>query len=227
MSSFETQWWRQSSTSTSYPKTQESLSLTSWITSSQTVNLLLLQGMYPILRIMKYILITRYISSRTSEASSLFFSSGTEFKEYKEGGIYRMIKADKRENVIMIASEPLTFERSEWLEVKSNTMIVITPKVSLLFQIIGYQTDCPDERFTSSYYRWVLGRTPRSWGKYSITRFRHFDGIRYVLPFAFMLQWAKMLIPQVMVLHPMKPVAKSLLIRPSRPHSPVNRIWLS
>lgn len=64
-----------------------------------------------------------------------------------------MIKADKRENVIMIASEPLTFERSEWLEVKSNTMIVITPKVSLLFQIIGYQTDCPDERFTSSYYR--------------------------------------------------------------------------
>jgi glutamine amidotransferase len=40
-----------------------------------------------------------------------------------------MIKADKRENVIMIASEPLTFERSEWQEVKSNTMIVITPKV--------------------------------------------------------------------------------------------------
>jgi glutamine amidotransferase len=43
-----------------------------------------------------------------------------------------MTKADKRENVIMIASEPLTFERSEWLEVKSNTMIVITPKVSCL-----------------------------------------------------------------------------------------------
>jgi glutamine amidotransferase len=42
-----------------------------------------------------------------------------------------MIKADKRENVIMIASEPLTFERSEWMEVKTNTMIVITPKVSL------------------------------------------------------------------------------------------------
>lgn len=41
-----------------------------------------------------------------------------------------MIKADKRENVIMIASEPLTFERSEWMEVKTNTMIVITPKVS-------------------------------------------------------------------------------------------------
>ena len=40
-----------------------------------------------------------------------------------------MTKADKRENIIMIASEPLTFERSEWMEVKTNTMIVITPKV--------------------------------------------------------------------------------------------------
>lgn len=73
---------------------------------------------------------TRYISSRTSEASSLFFSSGTSFDEYQDGGLYRMTKADKRENVIMIASEPLTFERSDWMEVKSNTMIVITPKVS-------------------------------------------------------------------------------------------------
>lgn len=40
-----------------------------------------------------------------------------------------MTKADKRESIIMIASEPLTFERSEWMEVKTNTMIVITPKV--------------------------------------------------------------------------------------------------
>lgn len=71
----------------------------------------------------------RYISSRTSEASSLFFSSGTSFDEYQEGGLYRMTKADKRENIIMIASEPLTFERNDWMEVKTNTMIIITPKV--------------------------------------------------------------------------------------------------
>jgi len=75
---------------------------------------------------------TRYISSRTSEASSLFFSSGTSFDEYQEGGLYRMTKADKRENIIMIASEPLTFERSDWMEVKTNTMVVITPKMNLL-----------------------------------------------------------------------------------------------
>jgi glutamine amidotransferase len=43
-----------------------------------------------------------------------------------------MTKADKRESIIMIASEPLTFERNEWMEVKTNTMVVITPKVSFL-----------------------------------------------------------------------------------------------
>jgi predicted glutamine amidotransferase len=78
----------------------------------------------------------------------LFFSSGTTFEEYAEGGHYRMTKADKRydvprffcaglliyiaryrENIIMIASEPLTFEQKDWMEVKTNTMVVITPKV--------------------------------------------------------------------------------------------------
>lgn len=75
---------------------------------------------------------TRYVSSRVHEASSLFFSSGTSFDEYQEGGLYRMTKADKRENIIMIASEPLTFERSDWQEVRTNTMIVVTPKVRLI-----------------------------------------------------------------------------------------------
>ena len=93
------------------------------------------------------VVVTRYISSKKDEAASLvrlcqvgsflflttglfsqWFSSGTEFSEYAEGGHYKMSKADKRENIIMvpcfqlfqralwrppfqIASEPLTFER--------------------------------------------------------------------------------------------------------------------
>lgn len=74
----------------------------------------------------------RYISSRKMEASSLFFSSGTSFDEYADGGLYRMTRADKRENIVMIASEPLTFERSDWMEVKTNTMLVVTPKMNIL-----------------------------------------------------------------------------------------------
>lgn len=58
---------------------------------------------------------TRYISSKQQEAASLYYSSGTTFSEYAPGGHYRMSKLDKRENIIMIASEPLTFEKGEHL----------------------------------------------------------------------------------------------------------------
>ncbi|KAF9270111.1 glutamine amidotransferase [Marasmius fiardii PR-910] len=85
------------------------------------------------------VIATRYISSRTEEAASLWFSSGTTFSEFCQGGHYKMAKADKRENIIMIASEPLTFERgnclqcsSDWMEIKTNNMVVITPRMNLL-----------------------------------------------------------------------------------------------
>ncbi|KAF8168151.1 glutamine amidotransferase [Crassisporium funariophilum] len=78
------------------------------------------------------VVVTRYISSRVDEAASLWFSSGTEFSEYAEGGHYKMSKSDKRENIIMIASEPLTFERADWMEIKTNHMVLITPKMNLL-----------------------------------------------------------------------------------------------
>jgi len=75
---------------------------------------------------------TRYISSRQDEAASLWYSSGTTFSEYAKGGHYKMSKADKRENIIMIASEPLTFEKADWMEIRTNHMVVITPKMNLL-----------------------------------------------------------------------------------------------
>jgi glutamine amidotransferase len=75
---------------------------------------------------------TRYISSKHDEAASLYYSSGTTFSEDAPGGNYRMSKLDKRENIIMIASEPLTFEKADWLEIRTNTMLVVTPKMNLL-----------------------------------------------------------------------------------------------
>jgi len=43
-----------------------------------------------------------------------------------------MSKEDKRENIIMIASEPLTFEKADWMEVKTNNMVIITNKMNVL-----------------------------------------------------------------------------------------------
>ena len=45
----------------------------------------------------------RYISSKTQEAASLYFSSGTRFECYRPGH-YRMVKADRREDMVVVAS---------------------------------------------------------------------------------------------------------------------------
>lgn len=55
---------------------------------------------------------SRYVGSRTDEAASLFFSSGTSWKA-QEGNKseYKMERRDKGADIVLVASEPLTFER--------------------------------------------------------------------------------------------------------------------
>lgn len=86
---------------------------------------------------------TRYVSSLTSEAASLYYSSGTRFEEFSSGH-YRMIKADRREDIVLVASEPLTFEKADWLTIPSNTCLVITPKLNVLVYPIIDQFHNPD-----------------------------------------------------------------------------------
>ncbi|PWN94484.1 N-terminal nucleophile aminohydrolase [Tilletiopsis washingtonensis] len=74
---------------------------------------------------------TRYVSSRTDEAASLYFSSGTSFYEHAPGA-YRMVKADKREKIVVVASEPLTFEKADWMEIATNTLVCVTPRMNVL-----------------------------------------------------------------------------------------------
>ncbi|KAL0951254.1 hypothetical protein HGRIS_007972 [Hohenbuehelia grisea] len=102
---------------------------------------------------------TRYISSRRDEAASLWFSSGTAFSEYAQGGHYRMAKADKRENIIMIASEPLTFEKADWMEIRTNHMMVITPKFNVLqIPIIDEYYVSPSDPASSRATEFVYGK---------------------------------------------------------------------
>ncbi|KAK0569254.1 glutamine amidotransferase subunit [Tilletia horrida] len=88
------------------------------------------------------VICTRYISSRTEEAASLYFSSGESFYEHRPGA-YRMVKANKREKVIVVASEPLTFEKADWLEIRTNTLLCITPKMNVLQQRIVDEYSIP------------------------------------------------------------------------------------
>ncbi|KAI7954186.1 hypothetical protein MJO28_006733 [Puccinia striiformis f. sp. tritici] len=92
---------------------------------------------------------TRYVNSSTDEAASLYFSTGTSFEAAIDGhpsddchgsleaAQYRMKKCDKRERIVLIASEPLTFEKTDWVEIPCQTVIIVTPKMNVLqFPII-------------------------------------------------------------------------------------------
>ncbi|KAF7846182.1 hypothetical protein BT93_L4925 [Corymbia citriodora subsp. variegata] len=70
------------------------------------------------------VVITRYVSSKTDEAASLYYSSGTD---WVDEGSYQFVmeRRDKASDVILVASEPLTFERHNWLPVPTNTIVTI------------------------------------------------------------------------------------------------------
>src|SRR5699024_7508523 len=59
------------------------------------------------------VICTRYVSSKTDEPASLYFSSGTKWKEGKTKGHFKIERHDKGADIILVASEPLTFERRD------------------------------------------------------------------------------------------------------------------
>lgn len=71
------------------------------------------------------VIVTRYVSSKTDAAASLYYSSGTAWVEGKVKGQFRMERRDKASDVVLVASEPLTFERHNWLSVPTNTLVTI------------------------------------------------------------------------------------------------------
>lgn len=89
---------------------------------------------------------SRYVSSRTDEAASLFFSSGTSWKELKgeeqqgsssdEGSgddererDYVMERRDKGSDIVLVASEPLTFERGMFLNLFFSFFFPASPVI--------------------------------------------------------------------------------------------------
>lgn len=80
------------------------------------------------------VVVSRYITSKTEEAASLHFSCGSSFVEY-EPNQYRMERLDRSQNIIMVASEPLTFERGDWIAVPTNTVLTIKKQTVLLHPI--------------------------------------------------------------------------------------------
>lgn len=82
--------------------------------------------------------VSRYISSKKEEAASLYYSTGTRFFEYAPGQ-YKMERSHRLNSIVMVASEPLTFERSDWIAIPTNTLLVIRKNPSVLIKPIKDQ----------------------------------------------------------------------------------------
>lgn len=62
------------------------------------------------------IICTRYINSSTDDAASLYYSTGTQWATRHQPGNdenYQMSRRDRGADVVLVASEPLTFERGK------------------------------------------------------------------------------------------------------------------
>ena len=76
---------------------------------------------------------TRYVSSATDEAASLYFSSGTSWQKGEREGEFKMERRDKGADIVLVASEPLTFERGMYLSACLFTCPPCTPCCTLPF----------------------------------------------------------------------------------------------
>lgn len=97
------------------------------------------------------VIVTRYVSSKTDAAASLYYSSGTDWVESAtEPGHFCMERRDKASDVVLVASEPLTFERHNWLAVPTNTILTISDQTVFVHPIKDefYDADPSVERST-------------------------------------------------------------------------------
>ncbi|KAJ4290502.1 glutamine amidotransferase subunit [Kalmusia sp. IMI 367209] len=111
---------------------------------------------------------SRYVSSRTDEAASLFWSSGTSWKESNpkprasaEPGQkdYVMERRDKGSDIVLVASEPLTFERDNWVTVPTNSTVTIHKQTVMIHPIIDEFYSANPAHTRSSGFAQAKGQT--------------------------------------------------------------------
>lgn len=108
------------------------------------------------------IICTRYVSSKTDEAASLYFSSGTQWETKPSAGEdrdYQMERRDKGADIVLVASEPLTFERENWVNVPTNSILTIHGQTVMVNPIIDAFSDRDPCHKRSSAFAQTKGLT--------------------------------------------------------------------
>jgi ergothioneine biosynthesis protein EgtC len=77
----------------------------------------------------EHVIVTRYGSDVTVSAPSLYYSEADHF-EVKDG-LYHMRKSEEKTRAVIVASEPLTQDRSNWIGVSTNHLLLISPELQV------------------------------------------------------------------------------------------------
>lgn len=95
------------------------------------------------------VIVTRVVLSGDEDTvgASLYFSCGSAWAESDvEKGVYRMIQCDRREHVVIVASERLSPVTEDWLEVPDNHVLQINASMNVLLYPIQHliaKRKCP------------------------------------------------------------------------------------
>lgn len=107
------------------------------------------------------VVVSRYVTSKTDEAASLHFSTGLRFYEY-EPGLFKMERLNRSQDVVFVASEPLTFERGDWICVPTNSIITISKNNTVLMHPIKDEFYGVEERDSGLALRkGLMGGVPK------------------------------------------------------------------
>ncbi|MDX1401940.1 MAG: class II glutamine amidotransferase [Kiloniellales bacterium] len=76
-----------------------------------------------------YVVITRYTTRTDAKPETLYVTRGSRFE--RVGNTYRMSRDDERPEALIVASEPLTTDRSDWESVPRNHALVIDKNLTI------------------------------------------------------------------------------------------------
>ncbi|KAK3325705.1 nucleophile aminohydrolase [Apodospora peruviana] len=103
------------------------------------------------------VICTRYVGSAQDEAASLYYSSGTLWETRApepDSRDYQMERSDKGADVVLVASEPLTFERENWVNVPTNSILTIHNQTVMVHPIMDqYYDRNPHHRRSAAFVR--------------------------------------------------------------------------
>lgn len=75
------------------------------------------------------ILVSRHVLNTDEDPPSLYISTGERI--VIRDGMYHMTPLKHHPNAVIIASEPLTGDRSEWQKVEKNHVVIVTPELHI------------------------------------------------------------------------------------------------